>query len=89
MRHGANPLQPNAKGHTPLDVAPNDDIRKLLRSEIIASSSSSSSIEEVCSPTSPESNSDKPEESSPGILARKLDKDSSGLYCLAHIMGAT
>ena len=81
LRHGANPLQPNAKGLTPLDVAPNEEIRKLLRNEIIASSSSSSSMEEVCSPTSPESNnSDRGEENSPGILARKLDKGSSGFY---------
>ncbi len=56
LRHGAHPLQANCKGHSPLDVAANQDIVKLLKNEIIASSSSSSSPDEVRSPTSPESN---------------------------------
>ena len=91
LRHGANPLQPNSNGNTPLDVAVNEDIRKLLRNELIASSSSSSSVDEVRSPTSPESNaSDKADDSSPGILAKKLDKDSSGMinvwsFCASYI----
>ena len=62
LRHGANPVQVNTKGKSPLDVATNEDIVQLLRSEMIASSSSSSSLEEVRSPTSPESGlSDKEE----------------------------
>ena len=56
VRHGANPLQANSKGKTPLDVAASTEIATQLKHEIIASSSSSSSIEEVRSPTSPESN---------------------------------
>ena len=57
LRHGANPLEDNSKGQTPLEVAANPDIVKLLKNEIIASSSCSSSPDEVRSPTSPESNS--------------------------------
>ena len=52
LRHHANPLQENSKGQSPLDVAANPDIVKLLKSELIASSSCSSSPK---SPTSPES----------------------------------
>ena len=63
LRHGANPVQVNTKGKSPLDVATNDDIIKLLRSEMIASSSSGSSVDEVRSPTSPESGSSDKEES--------------------------
>ncbi len=55
LRHGANPLQINSKGKTALDIAANSDIVKLLKNEIIASSSSCSSIEDIHSPTSPES----------------------------------
>ena len=51
LRHGANALQMNSKGKTPLDSALNEEIRSLLKNEIIASTSSSSSQ----SPTSPES----------------------------------
>ena len=63
LRHGANPVQVNTKGKSPLDVATNDEIIKLLRSEMIASSSSGSSVDEVRSPTSPESGSSDKEES--------------------------
>ena len=55
LRHGANPLQTNSKGKTPLDSALNDEIRHLLKNEIIASTSSSSSQDDGRSPTSPES----------------------------------
>ncbi|XP_062605879.1 ankyrin repeat domain-containing protein 11-like isoform X1 [Saccostrea cucullata] len=57
LKHGANPLQPNSKGKTPVDVAASQDMVKLLRKEIIASSSDSSSLDDARSPTSPESNS--------------------------------
>ena len=71
VRHGANPLQTNARGKSPLDVAANETISRILRNEIIASSSNSSSTDEVRSPTSPESNvSDKEDD--------KKDKDLSG-----------
>lgn len=57
LKNGANPLQPNIHGKTPVDVAHSQDIIKLLRKEIIASSSDSSSVDDIRSPTSPESNS--------------------------------
>ena len=62
LKHGANPLQPNKHGKTPVDVASSPDMKRLLRKEIIASSSDSSSLEELRSPTSPESNSSIKEE---------------------------
>ncbi|XP_074644585.1 uncharacterized protein LOC141901320 isoform X2 [Tubulanus polymorphus] len=62
LRHGANPLQPNTKGKTALDVAANSHITQLLKKEIIASSSESSGLDEVRSPTSPESNASDREE---------------------------
>ena len=55
LKHGANPLQPNDKGETPVDVANDINIKKLLAREIISSNSETSSIDEVRSPTSPES----------------------------------
>ena len=55
LKHGANPLQPNDKGQTPVDVANDINIKKLLAREIISSNSETSSIDEVRSPTSPES----------------------------------
>ncbi|KAL5021869.1 hypothetical protein ScPMuIL_001024 [Solemya velum] len=57
LRHGANPLQANSRGKSPVDVAASPDIIKLLRKEIIASSSDTSSIDDARSPTSPESSS--------------------------------
>ncbi|XP_033754138.1 ankyrin repeat domain-containing protein 11-like [Pecten maximus] len=57
LKHGANPLQPNLQGKTPMDVAASSDMIKLLRKEIITSSSDSSSLDDARSPTSPESNS--------------------------------
>ncbi|XP_060075310.1 ankyrin repeat domain-containing protein 12-like [Ylistrum balloti] len=57
LKHGANPLQPNLQGKTPMDVAATPDMVKLLRKEIITSSSDSSSLDDARSPTSPESNS--------------------------------
>lgn len=57
LKHGANPLQPNSKGKTPVDVAASPEMVKLLRKEIIASSSDSSSLDDARSPTSPESTS--------------------------------
>lgn len=58
LRHGANPLLQNRKGKSPIDVATNKEIIKLMRSEIVASSSScsSNSLADIRSPTSPESN---------------------------------
>lgn len=55
LKHGANPLQPNAKGKTPLDVASSPDLLKILKKETICSGSDSSSIDDVRSPTSPDS----------------------------------
>ena len=55
LKHGANPLQPNEKGQTPVDVANDTYIKKLLGREIISSQSETSSIDECRSPTSPES----------------------------------
>ncbi|KAK3086512.1 hypothetical protein FSP39_019448 [Pinctada imbricata] len=62
LKHGANPMQPNKHGNTPVDVAMNPDMKRLLRKEVIASSSDSSSLDEIRSPTSPESNSSIKEE---------------------------
>ena len=58
LRHGANPLLTNVKGMSPLDVAIDKDISKLMKNEIIASGSSCSSISntDIRSPTSPEDN---------------------------------
>lgn len=55
LKHGANPLQPNAKGKTPLDVAPSAEMVKILKKETIYSGSDTSSIEDVRSPMSPDS----------------------------------
>ncbi|KAL8593110.1 hypothetical protein ACOMHN_018036 [Nucella lapillus] len=55
LKHGANPLQANVKGQTPVDVAHEGHIKKLLNREVISSHSETSSIDEVRSPTSPES----------------------------------
>lgn len=75
LRHGANPLLTNSKGKSPLDVCPNDEICKLMRSEIIASTSSSgddSRTGDLRSPTSPESCiSDKDD------MLKPLEKDLS------------
>jgi len=54
LRHGANPLTKNSDGESPLDVASVAEVTRLLRSEIIASSSSDDNYD-VRSPTSPES----------------------------------
>ncbi|XP_078607974.1 uncharacterized protein LOC144879950 isoform X1 [Branchiostoma floridae x Branchiostoma japonicum] len=55
LKHGADPLQANTKGKTPIDVADNETVERLLKSETIASSSDSSDSLDVKSPTSPES----------------------------------
>ncbi|XP_078688710.1 uncharacterized protein LOC144920404 isoform X6 [Branchiostoma floridae x Branchiostoma belcheri] len=55
LKHGADPLQANTKGKTPIDVAENETVERLLKSETIASSSDSSDSLDVKSPTSPES----------------------------------
>jgi hypothetical protein len=55
LKHGANPLQQNAKGKTPLDVAPSPDMVKILKKETICSGSDTSSIEDIRSPMSPDS----------------------------------
>jgi len=54
LRHGANPLAKNSDGQSPLDVASVAEVTRLLRSEIITSSSSDDDYD-VRSPTSPES----------------------------------
>jgi len=54
LRHGANPLAKNSDGESALDVASALEVTRLLRREIIASSSSDDEYE-VRSPTSPES----------------------------------
>ncbi|XP_072013728.1 uncharacterized protein [Amphiura filiformis] len=61
LKHGADPLQVNKKGKSPFDLASNE-IRALMRNEIIESCSDSSLLE-ANSPTSPESL-DSAEESS-------------------------
>ncbi len=74
LRHGANPLQVNSKGKTAVDIAANSDIVKLLKNEMIASSSSCSSIEHIHFPTSPESLiSDKEED-------RKINSQGNTLF---------
>ena len=55
LKHGANPLQPNAKGKTPMDVAAAPEMLRLLKRETITSGSDSSSIDDVRSPLSPDS----------------------------------
>ncbi len=83
LRHGANPLQTNSKGKSPLDVAANDMIHEVMSSELIASNSSASSLDEVRSPTSPESNtSDRGDEDvlpPTGLLGKKaMDNKEAG-----------
>ena len=56
LRHGANPAQGNCSGKIPVDCAANEHIVKLLRNDMIASSSSDSGTSDIRSPTSPESN---------------------------------
>ncbi|KAG1683627.1 Ankyrin repeat domain-containing protein 12 [Nymphon striatum] len=59
VKSGANPLLTNSGGKTPIDIAKNDEIRRILKQEIIPSSSDDSTNEEPRSPTSPESNCDE------------------------------
>ena len=66
LKHGANPLQSNSRGQTPMDVAASPDTEKLLRKEISCSSSYSSSADDNRSPTSPESTSSAKEEDRAG-----------------------
>ena len=69
LKHGANPLQANSKGKTPLDVAASQEMVKILKREIISSGSDSSSIDDTRSPMSQDSiNSMKDDE-------RSLDMD--------------
>lgn len=76
LRHGADPLRQNLKGKSPLDVAANKEIVRLMRSEVVASTSSSSSIADVRSPTSPESN------NSDDLDHPKLIDSTSGECCV-------
>ncbi|XP_071172685.1 ankyrin repeat domain-containing protein 12-like [Mytilus edulis] len=62
LKHGANPLQQNITGKSPVDLASSLDMGKLLRKEIITSSSDSSSLDDMRSPASPESISSLKEE---------------------------
>jgi len=55
IKHGANPVQANAKGKTPLDVASSPEMVRILKKETLCSASDSSSIEDVRSPMSPDS----------------------------------
>ncbi|XP_050396592.1 ankyrin repeat domain-containing protein 12, partial [Patella vulgata] len=57
LKHGANPHQANSEGKTAIDVAKSPDLERLLKREIIMSNSDSSSVDDVRSPMSPESNS--------------------------------
>ncbi|CAH1269026.1 ANKRD11 [Branchiostoma lanceolatum] len=66
LKHGADPLQANTKGKTPIDVADNETVERLLKSETIASSSDSSDSLDVKSPTSPESLASNNDETSAG-----------------------
>ena len=61
VSHGANPLQANSRGKTPLDVSAGLKITALLKQEIVDSASSSPNILEGRSPSSPESLSNDPE----------------------------
>lgn len=42
LKHGANPLLSNKKGERPLDVAEDEDIRKLMQREVVSSDDSDS-----------------------------------------------
>ena len=55
LKHGANPLQTNSEGKSPLDVAASPEMVKILKREIISSGSDSSSIEDTRSPMSQDS----------------------------------
>ena len=75
LRHGANPLAKNSDGESPLDVAAAGEVTRLLRSEIIASSSSDDDYD-VRSPTSPESDvNDMDNEPPPADMTNQLDDD--------------
>lgn len=77
LKHGANPLQANSKGKTPVDVAASQEMVKLLRKEIIASSSDSSSLDDARSPTSPESNSSCKDDDMDIFVPRNPKSDSN------------
>ena len=55
LKHGANPLQPNAKGKTAMDVATAPEMLRLLKRETITSGSDSSSMDDIRSPLTPDS----------------------------------
>lgn len=55
MKSGANASQVNSRGKSPIDVATTEEVLKILRKEVIPSSSDESGNEEHRSPTSPES----------------------------------
>lgn len=76
LRHGANPLQTNSKGQSSLDVAANSEIVKLLKHEIIASSSSCSSVDDIRSPTSPETGTESEKEED-----RKSETQGETTFC--------
>ena len=89
LRHGANPLAKNSDGESPLDVSSAAEVTRLLRSEIITSSSSDDDYD-VRSPTSPESDVDdlamrspadtEPADMTTGHTQFDDDKHSSGQY---------
>jgi len=80
LRHGANPLAKNSDGDSPLDVASAAEVTRLLRSEIITSSSDEDDYD-VRSPTSPESDGTDVAVTSPAgtepadITSTQLDDD--------------
>lgn len=55
LKHGANPLQTNSHGKTPLDVASTPEMVRILKEGTICSTSDSSSIDDARSPMSPDS----------------------------------
>lgn len=90
LRHGANPLAKNSDGESPLDVASAGEVTQLLRSEIIASSSSDDDYD-VRSPTSPESDvNDLDTDPTPADMTTQLDDDkhSDGMSCKTTVTNA-
>lgn len=82
LRYGADPLRQNHMGKSPLDLAANKDIVRLMKGEVVASSSTSS-IADVRSPTSPESsNSDQDDLEQPNL---SVDSASGGFSFLQSL----
>lgn len=90
LRHGADPLLQNLKGKSSLDVATGDEIIKLMRSEVMASSSgcSSTSPMDVRSPASLEScppeQDEDPTQNKRGKIREHRNKKLERLHFPAH-----